>query len=121
MTISYTVPPAVPRGEIFATAFLRCTTLHVGYNRFLNGTIVHWSITSNGFGIVDTGQFTAIGGGASGSKTYHFLNIPPLTALHPEPVQSHAHFRWTNGTTTTHYIVTRDPGLAHMTRPATDA
>ncbi len=87
-----------------------CMFLHVGYNRFPDGTVVHWSVTSNGFGTVDSGQFSAIGGGKLGSKTYHFLQIPLTNALHPEPVQSHAHFTWTIGTTTTPYTVTRDPG-----------
>jgi hypothetical protein len=97
-------------GNIFEVTFTQCTNLHVGYNRFPDGTTVHWSVTSNGFGTVDSGQFTATGGGKLGSKTYHFLNIPLTTALHPEPVQSHAHFTWTIGSTTTHYDVTRDPG-----------
>ncbi|HEY5171443.1 MAG TPA: hypothetical protein VIK54_06920, partial [Acidimicrobiia bacterium] len=95
---------------IFEVKFNECMFLHVGYNRFPNGTIVHWTVTSNGFGTVDSGQYSAIGGGIHGSKTYHFLSIPLTTALHPEPVQSHAHFTWTIGTTTTHYTVTRDPG-----------
>jgi hypothetical protein len=95
---------------IFAVTFAQCLFLDVGYNRFPNGTIVHWTVTSNGFGTVDSGQYSAIGGGNLGSKTYHFLSIPLTTALHPEPVQSHAHFTWTIGTTTTHYDVTRDPG-----------
>ena len=90
--------------------FNTCTFLHVGYNRFPDGTLIHWSVTSNGFGTVDSGHFTAIGGGKLGSKTYHFKQIPLTTKLHPEPVQSHAHFSWTIGTATTHYAVTRDPG-----------
>jgi lysophospholipase L1-like esterase len=109
-TVIGTLAPSGPQGNIFATTFKSCTTLHVGYNRFVTGTIVHWTVTSNGFGTVDSGQYSAIGGGNLGSKTYHFLNIPLTTALHPEPVQSHAHFTWTIGTTTTHYDVTRDPG-----------
>jgi hypothetical protein len=109
-TLNGKLSPSEPQGNIFATTFTRCTTLHVGYNRFINGTIVHWTITTNGVGTVDSGQFPAIGGGKLGSKTYHFLSIPLTTALHPEPVQSHAHFTWAIGTTTTHYDVTRDPG-----------
>jgi hypothetical protein len=97
-------------GNIFEVTFTQCKFLHVGYNRFPDGTVVHWLVTSNGFGTVDSGQFTAIGGGKLGSKTYHFLNIPLTTPLHPEPVQSHAHFSWKIGSTTTHYTVTRDPG-----------
>jgi 6-phosphogluconolactonase len=113
-TVSYTVP--LPQGNIFATTFKSCSILHVGYNRFPNGTIVHWSVTTNGFGTVASGQFSAIGGGNLGSKTYHFLDIPLGTPLQPEPVQSHVHFSWTIGRTTTHYTVTRDPGCAATPR-----
>jgi hypothetical protein len=52
-----------PQGNIFASTFERCTILHVGYNRFVNGTVVHWRVTSNGVGMVASGQFNAIGGG----------------------------------------------------------
>jgi hypothetical protein len=96
-----------PPGNIFESGFLQCAFLHIGYNRFTNGTVVHWDITSNGFGIVSTGQFTAIGGGKLGSKTYHFLTVPLGTTLHPEPVQSHIHLHWANGG---NYAATRDPG-----------
>jgi hypothetical protein len=97
-------------GNIFEVDLKSCINLHVGYNRFPDGTVVHWLVTSNGFGTVATGQFTAIGGGKLGSKTYHFETQPLGTTLHPEPVQSHVHFSWTIGSTTTHYTVTRDPG-----------
>jgi hypothetical protein len=105
VTITYAAP-TLP-GNIFAATFLHCTTLHLGYNRFVNGTIVHWSVTSNGFGTVASGQFTAIGGGKLGSKTYHFIDIPLGTTLHPEPVQSHIHLTWPLGGK---FYATRDPG-----------
>jgi hypothetical protein len=94
-------------GNIFETTFKTCNTLHVGYNRFTDGTIVHWTVTENGFGTVDTGQFSAIGGGKLGSKTYHFIDIPLAKALHPEPVQTHMHLTWPGGD---NYTATRDPG-----------
>jgi Glycine rich protein len=105
VTITYTVP-SLP-GNIFSATFTQCTTMHVGYNRFVNGTVVYWSVTSDGFGTVASGQFTAIGGGTLGSKTYHFIDIPLGTTLHPEPVQSHIHMTWAGGG---RFYATRDPG-----------
>ena len=101
------VEAIAPRGVIVAVTFKNCTLLHVVYNRFQNGTVVHWTVTSNGFGRVASGSFTAIGGGTAGSKTLHFVNQPLGTTLKPEPVQSHVHFTWANGGS---YVATRDPG-----------
>jgi GDSL-like Lipase/Acylhydrolase family len=104
-----TLAPSVPQGNIFATTFKSCTTLHVGYNRFVNGTVVHWSVRSNGVGTVASGQFSAIGGGPLGSKTYHFLDIALGTTLPSEAsgIQSHVLFTWANGG---RFYATRDPG-----------
>jgi YVTN family beta-propeller protein len=101
--------PGVPQGNIFATTFKNCTTLHVGYNRFVNGTIVHWRVTTNGVGTVASGQFTAIGGGPLGSKTYHFMDIPLGTTLPSEAsgIQSHVLYTWADGG---RFYATRDPG-----------
>jgi hypothetical protein len=98
-----------PQGNIFAATFKSCTTLHVGYNRFVNGTVVHWKVTTNGVGTVASGQFTAISGGNLGSKTYHFLDIALGTTLPSEAsgIQSHVLFTWANGGT---FYATRDPG-----------
>jgi YVTN family beta-propeller protein len=41
-TVTEISPPSGPQGNIFATRFISCNTLHVGYNRFVNGTLVHW-------------------------------------------------------------------------------
>ncbi len=103
VTITYTP------GNIFETTFKRCNMLHVGYNRFINGTIVRWTVSTNGVGRVAEGQFTAIGGGKLGSKTYHFLNIPLGTTLPNEAsgIQSHMHFYWGKGG---RYVATRDSG-----------
>jgi uncharacterized membrane protein len=97
------------QGTIFATTFEHCTTLHIGYNRFVNGTIVHWRVTTNGVGTVASGQFPAIGGGVLGSKTYHFLDIALAITLPSEAsgIQSHVRFTWANGGT---FYATRDPG-----------
>ncbi|MCU1468472.1 MAG: hypothetical protein JWM72_4400, partial [Actinomycetia bacterium] len=96
-----------PRGVIVAVSFQNCSSLHVAYNRFTNGTVVHWTVSSNGSGRVASGDFTAVGGGNAGSKTLHFVTQPLGTTLKPEPVQSHVHFRWANGGS---YVATRDPG-----------
>jgi len=98
-----------PPGNIFEVTFEQCKFLHVGYNRFPNGTVVHWNVTTNGVGTVATGQFTAIGCGALGSKTYHFFTVPLGTTLPNEAsgIQSHVHFHWANGG---NYAATRDPG-----------
>jgi hypothetical protein len=103
VTITYTP------GSILATTFKNCTTLHVGYNRFVNGTMVHWTVTTNGVGTVASGQFSAIGGGTLGSKTYHFLDIPLGTTLPSEAsgIQSHVLFTWADGG---RFYATRDPG-----------
>jgi hypothetical protein len=97
------------QGNIFATTFQRCNSLHVGYNRFVNGTIVHWRVTTNGAGTVASGQFSAIGGGKLGSKTYHFIDIPLGTTLPSDAsgIQSHVLFTWADGG---RFYATRDPG-----------
>jgi hypothetical protein len=102
-TITYTP------GNIFATAFKRCSILHVGYNRFVTGTVVHWLVTTNGVGTVASGQFSAIGGGKLGSKTHHFLDIALGTTLPSEAsgIQSHVLFTWANGGS---FYATRDSG-----------
>jgi hypothetical protein len=103
------IPQPTPRGVIFAVTFPDCTKLHVGYNRFQDGTIVRWAVSTDGFGQVATGSFTAIGGGEAGSKTYHFLTQPLGTTLRPDPVHSHVHFTWTGGGK---LVVTRNPSCA---------
>jgi hypothetical protein len=95
-----------PHGVIVAVSFQNCTSLHVAYNRFTNGTVVHWTVSSNGYGQVASGNFTAIGGGNAGSKTLHFVTQSLGTTLKSEPVQSHVHFSWANGGS---YVATRDP------------
>jgi hypothetical protein len=107
-TLTSNLTGSIP-GNIFETTFKRCNTLHVGYNRFTDGTVVRWTVSTNGVGQVASGQFTAIGGGKLGSKTYHFLNIPLGVTLPSDAtgIQSHMHFYWgTSG----RYVATRDPG-----------
>ena len=96
------------KGNIFETTLKRCHTVHIGYNRFNDGTVVRWNVTVNGRGIVASGQFTAIGGGKLGSKTYHFVNFPLGYTLPSEAsgIQSHIHIHWATG----NYAATRDPG-----------
>jgi hypothetical protein len=113
------VERATPLGVIFAVTFKDCTALHVGYNRFRDGTVVHWTVSSDGFGRVASGSFTAIGGGSAGSKTFHFLTQPLGTTLRPDPVHSHVHFTWADGGK---YVVTRNPTCSTAApAPASDA
>jgi hypothetical protein len=100
------LPAPTPQGVIFAVTFPNCTSLHVGYNRFQNGTVVRWTVSTDGFGQVAAGSFTAIGGGSAGSKTFHFLTQPLGTTLRADPVHSHAHFTWTGGGK---YVASRNP------------
>ena len=61
-------PAPAGAADIFQVEFRRCDRLHVGYQNFPDGTVVHWSVTQGG-GHVATGAFvTGRGGG------YHFLN-----------------------------------------------
>jgi hypothetical protein len=108
-TLNGKLSPSGPGGNIFATTFSRCTTLHVGYNRFVDGTVVQWRVTTNGVGTVASGQFSAIGGGKLGSKTYHFLDIALGTTLPTDAsgIQSHVLFTWADGG---RFYATRDPG-----------
>jgi hypothetical protein len=81
-------------GCIFQVELRRCVNLHVGYNRFPDGTLVRWNISQNSV-FVSKGQFTAIGGGVNGSATYHFLTQPIGATLSPTKPDAHVHFHWT--------------------------
>jgi hypothetical protein len=88
VTLTYTP------GDVFEARFPNCDTLRVGYNRFINGTVVHWTVTTKGVvGTVASGQYNAIGGGNLGSKTYHFLDVPLGTTL-KQNIQSQVTFTW---------------------------
>ena len=95
-------------GNIFAVELRNCVNLHVGYNRFPNGTVVRWNVSQNAIKVA-TGQFTAIGGGIYGSKTYHFLTQPLGVTLKPSP-DGHVHFNWVINNTTYNYTAIRKPG-----------
>jgi hypothetical protein len=56
---------------------------------------------------VATGQFTAIGGGSAGSKTFHFLTQSLGTTLEPGAAHFDVRFTWADGG---NYTVTRGPG-----------
>jgi hypothetical protein len=93
---------------IFAVTLKSCTNLHVGYNYFPAGTIVHWHVNQTGTGTLASGSFTTLGGG----RTYHFLTMPLGVTLKPDSASSHTHVRlsWTIKGAITNYEVTRDPG-----------
>lgn len=95
-------------GNIFAVELRNCINLHVGYNRFPNGTVVRWNVSQNAIKVA-AGQFTAIGGGIYGSKTYHFLTQPLGVTLKPSP-DGHVHFHWVINNTTYSYTAIRKPG-----------
>jgi uncharacterized repeat protein (TIGR01451 family) len=94
--------------QIFQVELRNCTNLHVGYNRFPNGTVVRWNVSQNAI-VVSHGQFTAIGGGLYGSKTYHFLTQPLGVTLQPSP-EGHVHFHWVINNTKFNYTAIRAPG-----------
>jgi hypothetical protein len=93
---------------IFAVTLKSCVNLHVGYDYFPAGTVVHWAINQTGTGTLASGSFTPLGGG----RTYHFLTMPLGVTLKPDSVSSHTHvrFSWTIKGVITDYEVTRDPG-----------
>ena len=95
-------------GNLFQVELRNCLNLHVGYNRFPNGTVVRWNVSQNKV-VVSHGQFTAIGGGTYGSKTYHFLTQPLGVTLQPTP-DGHVHFHWTISNVDHSYTAIRDPG-----------
>src|SRR5262249_483503 len=103
---------ATTQSPIFEVTLSNCNTLHVGYNRFPDGTVVHWRVNQTGTPTLAKGQFTAIGGGVLGSKTYHFIAIPLGIRLQPEPIQTDVRFWWEiNGVITNAGPFTRDdPG-----------
>jgi hypothetical protein len=105
--------------NIFAVVLKSCVNLHVGYNYFPAGIVVHWRVNQTGTGTLATGSFTTLTGG----RTYHFLTMPLGVTLQPDSRSTHTHvrFTWTIGTATTHYEATRDPGCEALdwTSPST--
>ena len=104
---------------IFAVRLMSCRYLHVGYNYFQAGIIVHWRVNQTGTGTLASGSYTTLGGG----RTYHFLTMPLGVTLKPDSGSSHTHvrFSWTIGATAFAYAVTRDPGCVALswTTPST--
>ena len=107
-TAPVTVQTPSTQGNIFQVELRNCINLHVGYNRFPNGTVVRWNVSQNAIN-VSNGQFTAIGGGVYGSKTYHFLTQPLGVTLAPSP-DGHVHFHWVINGVNYSYTAIRKPG-----------
>jgi uncharacterized repeat protein (TIGR01451 family) len=107
-TALVTVQTPSTQGNIFQVELRNCINLHVGYNRFPNGTVVRWNVSQNAIN-VSNGQFTAIGGGVYGSKTYHFLTQPLGVTLAPSP-DGHVHFHWVINGVNYGYTAIRKPG-----------
>jgi hypothetical protein len=92
-TTTTTAPPVGPPGNIFQVELRKCTNLHVGFNKFLAGIVVHWRVTQHG-SVASTGQFTTLGGG----KKNHFITPPLQARLQPSPKGS-VRLQWVvNGT-----------------------
>jgi hypothetical protein len=102
-TTTMPTPPGNPP-DIFQVELRSCTYLHVGYNRFPDGTLVRWNVTQAG-ATISTGQFTAIGGG----KKYHFLMLPLDATLAATP-KGTAHFHWFLDGAKSSYTAGRQPG-----------
>jgi uncharacterized repeat protein (TIGR01451 family) len=97
---------------IFQVELRSCIYLHVGYNYFPAGTVVHWNVAQNKT-VVAHGQFTTLGGG----KDYHFLTQPLGVALQPFP-DGHVHFHWTINGVNFLYTAIRKPCTSpHHTSP----
>jgi hypothetical protein len=91
--------------NIFEVVIKRCVNLHVGYNYFPAGTVVHWNMSQAGVSVSSGNQFTTLGGG----KDYHFLTMPIGATLQPDP-DAEVRFSWTINGVLTRYKVTRDNG-----------
>jgi hypothetical protein len=91
--------------HIFEVDIKSCVNLHVGYNYFPAGTVVHWNMSQSGVSVSSGNQFTTLGGG----RTYHFLTMPIGATLQPEP-DAEVRFSWTINGVLTRYHVTRDNG-----------
>ena len=103
-TPTTTPPPPPTKANIFQVEFRHCINLHVGYNFFAPGTLVHWNVTRQGR-VVSRGQFRALGG----KKLHHFLT-QPLGVTLPHNPDGSAHFTWTVNGADYSYNATRAPG-----------
>jgi DNA-binding beta-propeller fold protein YncE len=105
-TVAYAVSSHRP--HIFEVVIKLCRNLHVGYNYFPAGTVVHWNLSQAGVKVVSGQQFTTLGGG----RTYHFLTMPLGVTLQPEATAGEAkvRFSWTINGVLFKYGVQRDPG-----------
>ena len=103
-TVSETTTTMAPTSHppsVFQVELRRCRYLHVGYNRFPAGTVVHWSVSEHG-ATVATGQFSTLGGG----RKYHF--VTPLLGVAVEPdSKGRVDLQWVFDGTTINKTMTR--------------
>lgn len=107
-TVTMTAPHGAHSPNLFTAGLKACANLHVGYDWFPAGMVVHWRVNQTGTGTLASGAFTTLGGG----RKYHFFTTPLGVTLKPDSGSSHTHVRffWNVGTTTFVHAVTRDPG-----------
>ena len=91
--------------SIFEVDVRHCNEIHIGYNYFPVGTVIHWHANQTGRGTLGSGSITTTG---PTGKTYHFVDLthtlPLLSGLH-----THIYFTWTISGKLTKFVSTRGP------------
>ena len=91
--------------HIFEVVIKQCKNLHVGYNYFPAGVVVHWNMSQGDVKVSSNNLFTTLAGG----REYHFLTQPIGATLQPDP-DARVRFSWTINGVLSHYVVTRYNG-----------
>ncbi|MDQ1385913.1 MAG: hypothetical protein QOG65_3292 [Actinomycetota bacterium] len=94
--------------NIFELDVKRCTTIHIGYNYFPVGTVIHWRVNQTGRGTLATGSYTTV---APTGKTMHFADLTRSLSL-KSGLHTHIYFRWTISGVITKYVLTRGPACS---------
>lgn len=91
--------------NLFEVDVRHCNEIHIGYNYFPAGTVIHWHANQTGRGTLGSGSITTT---APNGKTYHFVDL-----THTLPLQSglhtHIYFTWTISGKVTKFVSTRGP------------
>ncbi|MDQ1434710.1 MAG: hypothetical protein QOF59_1526 [Actinomycetota bacterium] len=91
--------------NIFEVDVKRCSTIHIGYNYFPVGTVIHWHVNQTGTGTIASGSTTTV---APTGKTMHFVDLTHSLTL-KSGLHTHIYFNWGINGQTTRYVVTRGP------------
>jgi len=91
--------------NIFEVDVKGCATIHIGYNYFPVGTVIHWHVNQTGTGTIGKGDITTV---APKGKTMHFVDLTHSLTLMAGP-HTHIYFNWGINGVTTRYNVTRGP------------